>query len=133
MPITLAYVPTPEGDAALFAARDEALRRETSVVVVNVIRVAEPGESELSEEQLVDAAQARLTEAGVDSEVRQLPAGVGAADEILAVAKETGSELLVIGLRRRTAVGKLLLGSTAQKVLLEAECPVLAVKAPSAQ
>lgn len=46
------------------------------------------------------------------------------------IAEETNAELIVIGLRRRTPVGKLILGSQAQRVLLDANCPVLAVKAP---
>ena len=54
--------------------------------------------------------------------------GREASEEILAVAKEHRAELIVIGLRRRSPVGKLLMGSTAQRVLLDAACPVLAVK-----
>ena len=54
--------------------------------------------------------------------------GLDASEEILAVAREHRAELVVIGLRRRSPVGKLLMGSTAQRVLLDAHCPVLAVK-----
>ncbi|WP_369135946.1 universal stress protein, partial [Modestobacter sp. I12A-02662] len=41
-------------------------------------------------------------------------------------------EVLVIGVRRRTAVGKLLMGSAAQRILMDVDCPVLAVKSPPA-
>ena len=52
-----------------------------------------------------------------------------AAEDLLLVSGEVHAELIVIGLRRRTPVGKLILGSNAQRILLDAVCPVLAVKA----
>jgi len=55
--------------------------------------------------------------------------GRDAADEVLQAAEDARADLVVIGLRHRSPVGKLLLGSTAQRVLLDARCPVLAVKA----
>ena len=51
------------------------------------------------------------------------------AEELLRTAESTEADFIVIGLRRRSPVGKLLLGSNAQRVLLDAACPVLAVKA----
>jgi nucleotide-binding universal stress UspA family protein len=128
--VTLAYVFTPEGDAALAAALEEAQRRSTDVVVVNVTRPATGEASPYSEEQALDAVRAKLAEAGVDSEVREFPAGTDPVDAIIEAARDTGSELVVIGLRRRSALGKLVLGSTAQRLLLGTDCPVLAVKAP---
>ena len=49
--------------------------------------------------------------------------------DLIGIAESSGAELIVIGLRRRTPVGKLILGSNAQRILLDAHCPVLAVKA----
>lgn len=51
------------------------------------------------------------------------------ADRVLQVAQETDAALVVVGTRHRSAVGKFLLGSTAQRLVLEAACPVLVVKA----
>jgi nucleotide-binding universal stress UspA family protein len=83
--------------------------------------VSRPGPSGESVEQ-------RLASSGVEHELTQLVASKDAADQILRLADELNAELIVIGLRRRTPVGKLILGSQAQTILLEAECPVLAVK-----
>jgi nucleotide-binding universal stress UspA family protein len=65
----------------------------------------------------------RLTEERPDFQFHLLD-----GDDILARARSHEAQLVVIGLRRRSPVGKLILGSTAQRVLLEADCPVLAVK-----
>ena len=129
MTVLLAYIRTPEGDAALAIAIAEARRRETGAVVVNVTRPAAAVDSPVSAEQNLDAVAARFAEAGVPVEVRQLPAGTDPADGVVAVATETGPEVVVIGLRRRTAVGKLIVGSTSQQILLGVDAPVLAVKA----
>lgn len=127
MTVLLAYVATPEGDAALAAAVDEARRRSTGALVVHVLK-AEAAGAAYSEEQTLDAVQRRFADAGVDVEVRQLPTGTDVADAVVAAAAD--ADVAVIGLRRRTAVGKLVLGSTAQRLLLELGCQVLAVKAP---
>ena len=80
------------------------------------------------ERELAEVRQ-RLDAEGIEHEVRQLVRGLDPAEDLIAVANETGADFIVIGLRRRTPVGKLILGSNAQRILLEAPCPVLAVKA----
>jgi nucleotide-binding universal stress UspA family protein len=121
--VVVGYVPKPEGEAALEAAIDEARRRGASLVVVNARRDAAAPEADLS------AVRSRLTESGLSFDLREVVQGLDASEDLIAVAEDTAAELIVIGLRRRTPVGKLILGSNAQRVLLDAPCPVLAVKA----
>jgi hypothetical protein len=59
----------------------------------------------------------------VDHEFRQLSRGDEPAEEVVELADEVGAELAVIGIRRRSAVGKLLFGSTAQRILMDTHCP----------
>jgi len=77
----------------------------------------------------LDQIREELRRAGVEHEIRQLVRGMDPADDLVNVATEVDAEFIVIGLRRRSPVGKLILGSNAQRVLLDAPCPVLAVKA----
>jgi nucleotide-binding universal stress UspA family protein len=53
-----------------------------------------------------------------------------AAEEVLRAARETGSDLIVMGTHGRTGLKHLLMGSVAQQVVRKAPCPVLTVKAP---
>jgi nucleotide-binding universal stress UspA family protein len=126
--IIVGYVPTPEGVAALETAIDEAQRRHQRLVVVNSSRGESLVDKRFASGTEWHSIEQRLTESGIDHELTQLVESKDAADQILKLASELNAELIVIGLRRRTPVGKLLLGSQAQTILLEAECPVLAVK-----
>ena len=128
--IVVGYVPKAEGRAALRRAAEEARLRGAHLVVINSARGGrdfDADEAVRSDAEL-DAVRSQLAEVGVDAEVRQLVRGLDAAEDLIAVAKETSADLIVIGLRRRTPVGKLILGSNAQRILLDAPCPVLAVK-----
>lgn len=129
--IVVGYVPKPEGKAALRRAAEEAQLRRSRLVVVNSHRGGREFDREdaVSSEAQLDEVKKELSEAGIDHEVRQLVRGQDPADDLVSIAEETNAEFIVIGLRRRTPVGKLILGSNAQRVLLEAPCPVLAVKA----
>ena len=131
MAIVVGYVPTAEGRAALRRAAEEARLRGTRLIVINSDRGGREMTSAdaVRHERGLDEVRAQLDRDGIDNEVRQLVRGLEPAEDLIAVAEEVGADLLVIGLRRRTPVGKLILGSNAQRVLLEAPCPVLAVKA----
>ena len=131
MSIIVGYIPTREGRAALRAARAEALLRQDKLVVVNSHRGGrdfDAQEAQRFEEEL-GRVQQDLDDAGVEHEVRALVRGNEPAEDLVEVAEESDGKLIVIGLRRRTPIGKLILGSNAQRILLEATCPVLAVKA----
>lgn len=131
MSIVVGYVATKEGRAALKRAAEESLLRQSKLVVINSQRggrSADPQETQQFDEEL-QRVQAQLDEQGIEHEVRQLVRGNEPAEDLIAAADESDAEFIVIGLRRRTPVGKLILGSNAQRILLEATCPVLAVKA----
>jgi nucleotide-binding universal stress UspA family protein len=131
MTVLLAHIHTPDGDAALAAAVEEARWRATRAVVINVTRPVAEVDSPMSAEQTLDAAAALFTEAGVDVEIRQLPASPDRAGAILAVMSEIQPELVVIGMHKRNPVGELIIGSTSQRILRGAKCPVLVVKVPT--
>ncbi len=129
--IVVGYVPKPEGHAALRRAAEEAQLRTARLVVVNSHRGGREFDRDdaVESEEDLEAIRAELDEAGVEHEIRQLVRGMDPADDLVNVAKDVDADFIVIGLRRRSPVGKLILGSNAQRVLLDAPCPVLAVKA----
>jgi nucleotide-binding universal stress UspA family protein len=125
--VVVGYIPDQYGEAALAAAIEEAERRGTGLVVVNATKgdalvdrryVGESGLTEL---------ESRLAGLGIAHEVRQA-IGADVAEELLRVAADSDADVIVIGLRHRTPVGKMIMGSVAQRVLLDATCAVLAVK-----
>lgn len=118
MAIVVGHLGTPEGKEALVAAVSEAKERDLALLVVT------SGAASAAEE--LRALDERLSNAGVEH--RTVPGTGDLAEDLVRTATEEGADLIVIGLRRRSPVGKLILGSGAQRILLEAPCPVLAVK-----
>ncbi|MDN5796741.1 MAG: universal stress protein [Intrasporangium sp.] len=128
MTIVIGYIPTKQGEAALTAGIEQARAHGDRVLVVNMARDDKLVDAHRAPSSELDRLDRDLAESGVAHEVRRIEHGTDPAEALIDVAGEVDARLVVIGLRHRTAVGKLLLGSTAQRVLLDAPCPVLAVK-----
>jgi nucleotide-binding universal stress UspA family protein len=127
MTVVVGYVPDVTGYLAVTEGLRQTRWRETDVVVVNAVDHTRPT---AADELDLDASSARLDTEGVPHRIRHLDIGSNtASDAVLGVAEEVGAELLVVGIHRRFPVGKALLGSNAQRILLNATCPVLAVRA----
>ncbi|MEI2779584.1 MAG: universal stress protein [Tetrasphaera sp.] len=130
MTIVVGFIPTNEGRAAFDRAVAECELRKVPLVVVNSARGGRHDEGpdlqlEDELEQLLDQTRAR----GVEVDVHTMVRGNEPAEDLIEVARNVAADFIVIGLRRRTPVGKLILGSNAQRVLLDSPCAVLAVKA----
>jgi nucleotide-binding universal stress UspA family protein len=128
--VVVGYVPKPEGEAAVDQGIAEAKLRGVRLIVVNSHRGGRGYDDEASNrtEQDLSSLETKLKDSGLTYDVRQLVRGFEPAEDLISIAEANDADLIVIGLRRRTPVGKLILGSNAQRILLDAPCPVLAVK-----
>ncbi|MCW2841973.1 MAG: universal stress protein UspA [Aeromicrobium sp.] len=127
MSVVVMFSPDEFGRVALSYGATEAARRAERLVVVNPTKGDAYVDNKFAREGDLTTLQAALNRLEVESEIRHdvVP---DIADAVLAAAKDTGASLIVVGIRPRSPVGKLLLGSVAQRLILDAECPVLAVK-----
>ncbi|GAB3071140.1 universal stress protein [Nocardioides zeae] len=126
MTVVLAHADSDPGRAALAAALREAADHAERLVVVDATRGgARPTVADLAalEPDLVQALRDAGGEVVVDEGSVADP-----SDAVVQVAQRYDARLVVVGLRHRSPVGKAILGSTAQRILLDATCPVLAVK-----
>ena len=107
--------------------------RRTSLFV---IQVADGVDIDMVEEQKVNRRAeiaevlAKAKQTDIDWSLH-VATGADVAATLLDLVDDTDVELLVIGARHRSAVGKLIMGSVTQTIILRAEVPVLVVKAPA--
>jgi nucleotide-binding universal stress UspA family protein len=125
--IVVGWTPDEFGEVALHRGVEEARLRAGRVVVVNATRGDALVDDRFADEEQLGGLTAELASSGIEVEVRR-SMGADVGDQVLAVAQDVSADLVVIGLRRRSPVGKLLMGSVAQRILLGADCAVLAVK-----
>jgi nucleotide-binding universal stress UspA family protein len=127
--IVVGYVPTPQGEAALRRAIDEAKAHSAQLVVVNSSKRDAYVDAALVDKGHWKTLEARLETAAIPYLMVQPESGHDPSDLILKCCEEYDADLVVIGLRKRSQVGKMLLGSTAQRILMHARCDILSVRA----
>lgn len=127
MTVLLAHVHRDGSDAVFDAAVQQASFHQAPLVILNVAPGEAPVDDRIAPADELDDLVRRAGDQGVTATVEQ-PVGGDVPGLIVEHAEKHGADLVVIGVRRRSAVGKLLMGSVSQKVLLESEVPVLAVK-----
>jgi len=131
MTVAVAHQVSATSRKALVQAVQEAKFRSTDLAVLHVVESIDPDRQEAYRLGVSDEIDRAV---GPDSDVtwklhlQSVSGDVG--DAIVDLAGRLRPDLLVVGARRRSPVGKALLGSVTQTIILEASVPVLVVKAP---
>ncbi|MFA9431932.1 universal stress protein [Egicoccus sp. AB-alg2] len=132
MNIVVAFNDTPHGHAAVDAGIAESKLRQATLHVLHVARVGvrnERPEVIAHYRRLMENLRERLAQDGVEGRAEVLLEPHEHGRVLLSVLRDLDADLLVVGSRHRSPVGKLVLGSTVQHLLLRADCPVLVVRA----
>jgi len=130
MKIVVGYDGTSEANKAMDLAKIHAKAFGATVYVLKSRSTgtdAELPDIKKDEEQLEYVKQ-EMKRAGVDCEIKLMIRGGTPAEDILDFAVENKVDEIIIGIAKRSPVGKLLFGSNAQYVILNAECPVVTVR-----
>lgn len=111
-------------------ARKYAAALEAKVdIVTSMVKGTEGEQKEiLQAERGLEYAKSIFTAENIASETHLLIRGLSPGEDLVRFAKENDVDLMVVGVKRRSKVGKLLMGSTAQFVIIKAPCPVLSIK-----
>ncbi|MCG6911582.1 MAG: universal stress protein [Deltaproteobacteria bacterium] len=130
MRILLCYDETKEAAKALETAIEHAKAFNGEVLILTSLvgKGKEKVEEDREAKQRLEKARAYLKEAGIPCESHLLVRGLDSGESIVNFSKENGVGEIIIGVKKKSKVGKLMFGSTAQHVILHAECTVVAVK-----
>lgn len=130
MKILVGYDGTNAAKEALRLARRNAKAFQAKIhVVTSMVSGKEARQSEITRaEGELDYARSACDAEGIECETHLLIRGMDAGEDLVAFAKENAVDEIVVGVKRRSRVGKILLGSTAQYVIVKASCPVVCVK-----
>ena len=136
MSVVVAHQTRSSGSLALEEGARQASFRGTDLVVIHVVDSLDNDIADANRAGISDAVEKALVTASLPDvpwDVRLVAGGhdIGDVSEaILGEVSRLTPDLLVIGARRRSPVGKAFLGSIAQNIILDADAPVLVVKGP---
>ncbi len=130
MKILIGYDGSDPSQAALNLTIEHAKTFGAEVIAVNSLFGGNETSGEEIENARVDLEKAKTTleKAGVTCETHLLIKGVTPGEDIVSFAEQNRVDEIVIGIKKKSKVGKLIFGSTAQYVILKAPCPVMTVK-----
>ena len=130
MKILVGYDGTNAAKEALSLAKDHAKAFGGSVDVVTSMEKGTEGQREDIEqaERGLEWARSFFEEYGITCKTHLLIRGLMPGEDIVQFAEENKMDEIIVGVKRRSKVGKLLMGSTAQYIILKASCPVVSVK-----
>jgi nucleotide-binding universal stress UspA family protein len=130
MTVAVAHQVSPTSRRALVQAVREARYRGTDLAVLHVVDSIDPDRQEAYRLGVSDEIEKVVgPDPGVAWQLHLATAGTDLAGALLELVRSVDADLLVIGARHRSPVGKALLGSVTQTLILEADLPVLVVKA----
>lgn len=121
MSVLVAVTDSPEGKAALEAAANEAASLNVGLTAINLTS------ADLDTSMLADGVPVEVVTPGGGSDVDEVEQVLQAIEERPEVTR------LVVGVRKRSPIGKAVLGSIAQRLILESTVPVLSVKTSDAE
>ena len=130
MKILVSYNATKESQAALDLARNYAKVFNARMVVVSS---SEGGKGEKLEDinkikEDLEKIQAEIINDGIECQIVQLARGFTPGEDIVLYADENDIDQIYVGIHKKSRTSKIILGSTAQYIILKAKCPVISVK-----
>jgi len=129
MKILVCYDKSSLSKKILDVAKNQAKALNARVIIANSMKGGSivPRESFVKTEKMLIQAKRLLEKNGLTCETQLLVHGLEPGEDIVKYAHERTVDLIIIGIEKRSKVGKLLFGSTAQYVILHSSCPVLTV------
>ena len=130
MKILVAYKNTKESQLALDLAKTHSRYFDAEILLVSS---SEGGKGEDPEEISkmtirLEEIKTAFNQEGIPCEVTQLARGLSPGEDIVIYAEENNVDMIYVGIQKKSRTSKLLLGSTAQYIILKAPCPVISVK-----
>ena len=129
MKLVAAYNGTIESKTALELAKKHAKLFNATLLVISSSEGGKTEDPELIGKIQMDLKQIKkdLENEGILGEVDQLARGLSPGEDIVSFAAENDVDQVYVGIRKKSRTSKLILGSTAQYIILKCKCPVTSV------
>jgi len=130
MKILVGYDGSNSGKEALDLAKNHAMAFKGEVdVITSMLKGTEKERADMDQAKRgLEYAEALFEGSNISCKTHLLIRGLTSGEDLVEFAKENNIDEIIVGVKRRSKVGKLLMGSTAQFVILNAHCPVVTVK-----